>query len=262
MSLPRAIPCFVVNLARDVARRENIEAQLAHLGMAYNIVPAVDGKALSDAELAENYDRAKAEKAHRPLSLSEIGCAMSHLQIYQTVVRGNLPYAFVLEDDALLAANVDEVLARLPRFVFPDEPVVTLLSYVRRYRNRERQILSDSAFLADTYGNAARSLAYVVTQKAAQQLIKHGYPIWRECDRWYDFKREGVVRVKCVVPYCVGNDPQFSSGIEAERKLLMSDSNNKRAEHDGRSFLRKKFEKTREIIRRRVLRLGKQKQTW
>ena len=38
---------FVINLEKDISRRESIVGQLEALGLAYEIIPAVYGAALS-----------------------------------------------------------------------------------------------------------------------------------------------------------------------------------------------------------------------
>lgn len=95
-----SIKIFVVNLKRRLDRREQIEKRLNDLSLTnYEIVDAVDGKELPE-DLSELYNEQSAVGLHRKLQKSEIGCALSHINIARKVVEQNLDYAIILEDDA------------------------------------------------------------------------------------------------------------------------------------------------------------------
>src|SRR5262245_49374352 len=105
------IPAFFINLARDVDRRRFVEAQLAAAGIAAERFAGVEGADLP-TQLARYF------LLDSSLTPAQIGCSASHLAIMRAIVDRNIDAAIVLEDDAVLPANlcalVNEVLAALP----------------------------------------------------------------------------------------------------------------------------------------------------
>lgn len=94
------IKIFVVNLKRRKDRLQIIEKRLNDLSLKnYEIIEAVDGKELPE-DLSEFYDKESACKIRRNLERSEIGCALSHINIAKKIIDENLEYAIILEDDA------------------------------------------------------------------------------------------------------------------------------------------------------------------
>ena len=108
------VPIFVISLATSGKRRESIAGQLRALGMEFEIVDAVDGRSLSEAQLESVYDPDRATRIlGRPMSRGEVGCALSHQRVYQRICDERIPLALVLEDDA----KISEGLSRLHRFL-------------------------------------------------------------------------------------------------------------------------------------------------
>lgn len=101
----QTIPIFVINLARSVGRRAAIERHLGKLGLEFEWVEAVDAKTLAPEELA------KLTGPER-IPVGQVACALSHLSVYQCVVRRQIPVACVLEDDGRLLPRVVRLLRR------------------------------------------------------------------------------------------------------------------------------------------------------
>ncbi|PVA09778.1 glycosyl transferase family 25 [Pelagivirga sediminicola] len=97
------VGAFVLHLARAEARRKNAEALLETCGLDGEIWPAVDGASLSAAELDAVY-RPRLFRPWYPFKLrpGEIGCFLSHRQIWAEIVRRDLDAALILEDDVAL----------------------------------------------------------------------------------------------------------------------------------------------------------------
>lgn len=106
--------CFVINLEKQEKRREIISKQLNALHIPFEIFPAVNGRLLTQEQISQLYDREKAlKKGYYDLTLPEIGCALSHINIYKKIVSENIPYALILEDDAFLNPELPKVLLDL-----------------------------------------------------------------------------------------------------------------------------------------------------
>jgi hypothetical protein len=100
----QAIPVFVINLPRATERRAAVERRMQAIGLAYEIVEAVDGRMLSPAELEVLCG------PKRPFSPGEVGCYLSHMKVYRLIVERGVPVAAVLEDDAHRNPMVTELL--------------------------------------------------------------------------------------------------------------------------------------------------------
>ena len=97
------IPIFVINLDRATERLANISKQFEALGLAFERVPAVDGRMLSAAEkLRLNPPRLIGGE----MSDGEIGCFASHLQVFQIIADRSLPRVCVMEDDISISPRV------------------------------------------------------------------------------------------------------------------------------------------------------------
>lgn len=209
---------FVINLPEQAARREQLGARLAALGLDFEIVDAVDGRKLASGTLAARYDAVRAARDYREMSPSEIGCALSHLEVYRRIVSDRLPLALVLEDDAAPEAEVPALLAALAARADPQSREVVLLNHVDKYTRRAMLALDDRHRLVRPYGYWWRAHGYVVTQAAARALLEGLEPVSAAADHWIEFERRGLVTLRAVVPFCVGLSPLAEqSSIEALR---------------------------------------------
>ena len=46
----------------------------------------------------------------KPLTLGEIGCAISHIKVYEHMVENNIESAIILEDDAIVSQHFKEIV--------------------------------------------------------------------------------------------------------------------------------------------------------
>ena len=216
-----AVPIWVINLPRSEQRRDAISAHLRALGLASEIVPAVDGHTLSNHDLAEVYSASSAlTHIGRALAPSEIGCALSHLRLYRRMVTENIDRAVILEDDAVVGEGVLEVLSRLAHA--PADCELLLLYHDGVISRWHRQALSTryriGAFTRPVFG----ALAYVIRQSAARKILARAYPICVPADHWTGAHEHAGVRVYGLEPVCAqqrhGGDDFATSTIAEERE--------------------------------------------
>lgn len=99
---------FVINLDRSAERLTYMRDQLDRLGVAFERVPAVDGLHVPP-DLAPYF--AHIQRGKPPIiDDGAVGCYASHLKAYKHIVETGVPYALVLEDDANLPTNLQDVL--------------------------------------------------------------------------------------------------------------------------------------------------------
>jgi glycosyl transferase family 25 len=207
---------FIISLPKDQHRREPLERQLRSLSMPFSVEQAVHGKALSQQELEASYDRKKALRLfNRELSRGEIGCALSHVAIYEKMCANDIPCALVLEDDAkILDDDLPASLAKLARLYADETPVVVLLNHVERYAGNTKTRLDDRQSVYDAYRGVCAH-GYFINKAAAEILARNLSPVYVVADKW-EYFQERFVSVKALVPYPIGlTAASLSSSIDA-----------------------------------------------
>ncbi|WP_153716528.1 glycosyltransferase family 25 protein [Eikenella corrodens] len=106
------IPAYIISLANQQDRREHMRQECARVGIEATFIDAVDMRqaSQSDIECLSSRLLHKKTKKQRWLTRGELGCALSHHQVYAHIVRQQHPYALVLEDDAEFIRNPQPLL--------------------------------------------------------------------------------------------------------------------------------------------------------
>lgn len=97
------LPIFVISLARAAERRSNIAAHLRKIGADFEIVDAVDGKAMTPSEIAAVVDPGV---SFHP---GVIGCYLSHINVYKMILNNDLCAALIIEDDVVIKQTISKV---------------------------------------------------------------------------------------------------------------------------------------------------------
>uniref|UniRef100_A0A672I0X4 procollagen galactosyltransferase n=1 Tax=Salarias fasciatus TaxID=181472 RepID=A0A672I0X4_SALFA len=94
---------FMINLARRADRRERMLRTLYEQELSCKVVPAVDGKALNKSEIEamgiKMLPGYKDPYHGRPLTKGELGCFLSHYNIWKEIADRGLQTSLVIEDD-------------------------------------------------------------------------------------------------------------------------------------------------------------------
>ena len=110
------IPVYVISLARALERRANISGRLGDAKVQYEIVDAVDGKTLALEKLGNRLQNDLAYKRYQHrLTKNEIGCFLSHYNLWERMLSERTPCALILEDDACWKPGFFDVVAALPK---------------------------------------------------------------------------------------------------------------------------------------------------
>ena len=168
---PRA---YVISLQTAADRRLLVSKSLAGLGIDFEIVDGVDGRAF-DPEAQPIYDgpRRRALYGHDMVG-GEVGCLLSHRGVLRRMVERRAGPALVLEDDVMLhpgfVAAVDALMDRRDRW-----ELVRFLGGEKILRQPQRRLLDlggglHLSRLATQPGGAA---AYLVSESGAAKLLKH-----------------------------------------------------------------------------------------
>lgn len=185
---------FIINLEKDISRRESILRQCHDFNLMAEIIPAIDGRSLSSEQL---------DKLTHPIYASgmtkgEIGCALSHYYIYKKMVSENIDAALILEDDVKLSDTLPEILTWYNSHN-NTRPEVILLSEADKYITSP-YIEINSNLKVVKVTEAVFTHAYLINKAAAARLVEFLFPVWLEADRWTFIRECGVVDIKAVIP--------------------------------------------------------------
>lgn len=215
---------YVINLERSTDRRQHIEAQLAKASVAYEIVPAIDGRQL-DLSGPQLVRPGEPNEWHSPLWATTwalpgvAGCALSHLLVCERILTSGDGQALVLEDDVILMPDLTEVLDALTEHLSGAE--VALLNF----DSQERSCGLSSSGATPLPGRRSLALpldvaaplsaaGYVITREACRRMLEQMTPARAKPDDWAFFYRHGVIdRLRCVTPMPIQKSPSFSSTI-------------------------------------------------
>lgn len=251
-------PIFVINLARHNERRAFIKMQLEAVGLDFEFIDAFDGQLLTSEYLEKNYDSSLAKTtAGRELTPGEIGCALSHLSVYRKIIADELPFAVILEDDALIGIQFPDVCKRVLEMINPLENEAVLFVHTQKYSNWSGQKIDKTHKLFPAV-NAYCAHGYLITQAAAKKLLEALYPVHTVADCWDYLMAHKVIKVLSVVPYCIGHAPfARNSAIEPDRSCAQS---KKRKAFQPLKYLYTKI--IYQLFVKPLRRVRKQKSTW
>ncbi|WP_374262415.1 glycosyltransferase family 25 protein [Zoogloea sp.] len=194
---------FVVNLERAAERRVAILRHLAELGLEAEILPAVEGARVDRASLGPD--------AEPGLSNGEVGCYLSHVRFWQTVVERRLPHAIILEDDVICSPTLMRVADEIAALDLPWDAV--RLSALQPIRGIPLLTLSGGERLILPNKHPSGTQAYMVSLAGARRLldaiaVPKG-PIDDTLDRYWRF---GLC-VPVLSPSVVVEDASLASSI-------------------------------------------------
>ncbi len=207
-------PIWVVNLKESSDRQKYISNHLQELGLDFQLIEAVNGRELSEAELAALYDPVQAKKLIlREMAPGEIGCSLSHLKIYQKMIDENVAEVLVLEDDAQIDPECLEILQHKNRFP-PDWELMLLFhdgEHHTSFRKRRKILKQYRAvkFINPPYG----TLGYITKLSAARKLLAKGYPIRVPADELTGGGVKSGIALYGINPPCIRHLYEFNPDI-------------------------------------------------
>lgn len=196
-------PLWVVNLPQSKGRREYIGGHLQALGLPHEIVPAVDGRLLPPEELAELYDPVRTKACiRREMALGEVGCALSHLRLYQRMLDEGIDMAVIVEDDAVVDPGFPELLAARERW--PADWEVLLLYHGQSQISWWHRQAATPRFRIGRFAKLGwGTVGYAIKQSAARRILAQAYPVHAPSDHWTCGYGDGGIRLYGVEPLCV-----------------------------------------------------------
>lgn len=204
---------WVINLDRAPDRLARIGAQMQRLGLPFERLPAVDGRALT-AEQQAALDAPTYRRRHgmEPIA-GELGCTLSHVEAIRRFLAGPASFALVLEDDVLLGDSLPAVLRAL--MACPARWDMVKLSAVHSGTPVAVADLGSGHRLAVMLSRCTGASAYLINRRAAAAYLDGLLPMTLPYDHVFDQGWTFGLKVRLVTPPPCGHDERIASTIDA-----------------------------------------------
>lgn len=220
---------FIINLKKDLEKREKISLLCESLGLDYEIIEAVYGKELSDDEIKKYVADEKEQKKirKRPLWVGEIGCALSHKKCLQKMINDGLDDVVVFEDDAIFDERLLEFLKYKKEF--PKDLELLLLGHHRQtYADDGFRIQSPYSKRFDLkikdyhikrlVGRGNGAYGYYINKKGAKRLLANMEKIFLPFDLYTS--NENYINFYALFPTLVDFSTIDSSSTQKGFKVV------------------------------------------
>lgn len=231
------IKVIAISLETAVERRASLIENLGKFQVDFELFPAVLGAAVDrnapeiwneDSFVLQNNMFSKTTVYGR-LNDGELGCALSHLQVYRKILDEGLDGAVVLEDDFVAYNNFPQVFAAVLEQV-PQADIINAFTITRKglrqsWFARKRQVTVDGSSFTffragvpglDWFLNRRRRMesarCYYISRSACQRLLELGYPVRMEADRLTGMAAYNKLKIYVIEP-ALSADAGFSSLI-------------------------------------------------
>lgn len=192
---------YVINLKRDVGKRERILSLCEQFGLDCEIFEAIDGREI-DTQDKLNRLLFYPDTALTP---GEFGCALSHLSLYMKMIQDNVRVALILEDDVSFDCQRQElmsILDYLERQADSRRSFIYLLNEGITYCPRRK---IDENYMEGRYLEGNGTYGYVIDRDAAEKLFRFSLPLRFEADFWRAFFFTNDIDIYNISPAIVRN---------------------------------------------------------
>jgi glycosyl transferase family 25 len=182
----------------------------------HEVVFGVDGRKGLPGRWQADVDRAAASRTQgRSLTDGELGCALSHREIYRRITTQKLPGAIVLEDDAVIGAQFTTFLERR---LYLRAPLMMLDHSHARVADAGVELMTGVQMCRLTLPSCLTT-AYSISAEAALVLLDAASPIRAPADWPGDIVALGAVALH---PRIVShpNPTSGKSHLHAERDAM------------------------------------------
>ena len=198
---------YLINLAEAAERLEAQKVQFGRLGLPFERFEACR----DDERFVDRFRWWCA--VLRPRVKGEVGCARSHVAIYEKIATGKEQCAVVFEDDIICSEALPQALVAAERKCEEDPLAVVLLADHRRGKQGERLADKDVRIRIEPTDWDFCSEGYVIGRGAAAALARIQRHIRVPADSWGYFRKKGHIRLYRVVPPVCGQNLHFVSSI-------------------------------------------------
>lgn len=232
---------FVVSLADEQERRNHVRELVAQYQLDAEFIDAVDLRKVDDKVAYQFYQPTeRALRKNKLLNRPEVGCALSHQNIYKRMIDEQIPIALVLEDDVQFLTSPKEVLDNYEQQALAGQsPLsfdVLILGYVKvtleqlpyYYRKtpiKKREQMGKYWLGTPWEQYGCGTVAYIVTLEGARKMRQATGKISVTADNWSHFEEHNQLRVWHLRPsVAIEASERFDSTIRVEPENFLKPS--------------------------------------
>ena len=204
---------WVINLDRAPQRLSRIAAQLRHVGIDFERLPAIDARAFT-AEQSAQLDAPAYRRKHgmEPLP-GELGCYLSHVEVMRRMLASRAAFALVLEDDVLITERLPAALRGL--MAHAERWDMVKLSAVHSGTPMRVLEVASGQHLAVMLSRCTGSSAYLINRRAALAYHDGLLPMSLPYDHVFDQGWTFGLKVRLLTPTPCVHDQEAASTIAA-----------------------------------------------
>jgi glycosyl transferase, family 25 len=199
-----AIPIYVINLDRDVARLQFVQKLFAQHDLSFERIEAVDGRRLSELRGPEIVPVCPSPLFPRGLMMKDQGLTMSHRKAALRMLASGRPVGCIMEDDVDFSPSFRRLLSLLaaspPADIVKLEGIGTVCHVLPI-------ATIDSHILAVTAKAIMGAAAYLVTRRGAQCIVDLTETVREPFDHLFA-RVIGRASLVHVLPYPVHQRPE------------------------------------------------------
>lgn len=159
---PLSIPTFIINMERNIDRKKSMIEKIKDSGLNnFNFVKAIDGK----TDLCNHNFKVK---DNININIGEIGCFLSHLNIWKYIIDNNIEYALILEDDTIFNTTFNFYMNYIMKNIHLYKSYD--LIKINNFRNINNKICLDDIML--TIDHIYNASSYIISKNGAKKIIE------------------------------------------------------------------------------------------
>jgi len=164
---------FVINLKRRQDKLERIKKRLQKYSeLDYEIFCAIDGKTIDNQYMEKNgyksYPNWYDPNLKRKMTKGEIGCSLSHWNVWKIILEKQLEYALIIEDDAEFTEQFSEKIKLIPEYLKDND----LIYLGRKVFNTNEEKIDDHICKPNF---SYWTVGYAVSLNGVKKLVDTGF---------------------------------------------------------------------------------------
>lgn len=162
------VKAYLINLDRSPERLKHMQQQFDKADLEFVRVAAVDGKKLSDDEVAGIKRNPGWQK---PLNRTELGCFLSHRKCWEKLVLSGEPYAAIFEDDVKFSGNAKQFF-RSDTWIPAGADLIKLETHGRKVlTDKPETVVAGEYSIARLRSQNILAAGYIISAKCAASLL-------------------------------------------------------------------------------------------
>jgi GR25 family glycosyltransferase involved in LPS biosynthesis len=191
-----------------------------------SLIPNLDNFISNNkGEIGDNYYTVYQDEIINRRNLGSLGCGLSHCYLYKRMIEKNIPFMFILEEDAIIYNNFGKKIKQILSNA-PNDWDLIFFGMSCAYDHDERCHKNDNM---KTHGNNLYEVKYIygtygylINLKGALKIIDNVFPIWWHLDTLLsNFINSGILKIYTVIPNLVFHPGKFQ--ISSKNYLTYTD---------------------------------------